>query len=82
MYRELWRFWGKLVKDASTSDSFIRVLKGAGEMAQWLRALAAVLENMGSIPSMNWQLTTVCNCSYWGSDTFTEKYMESKHQCT
>jgi hypothetical protein len=35
----------------------------AGEMAQWLRALAALAEDPSSIPSTHIQLTTVHNCS-------------------
>jgi hypothetical protein len=35
--------------------------KGAGEMAQWLRAQTDLPEDTGSIPSTHLQLTTACN---------------------
>ena len=34
---------------------------GAGEMAQWLRALAALPEVLSLIPSNHWWITTICN---------------------
>jgi hypothetical protein len=41
---------------------FIRKLQlGPGEMAQWLRALAAFSEVKSSIPAGQWWLTTICN---------------------
>lgn len=37
----------------------------AGEKAQWLRALIALAEDLGSIPSTHpWQITTICNSSF------------------
>jgi len=56
--------------------------RGAGEMAQWLRALTALPEDPDSIQFLApiWQLTTVCNSSYEGSDTLTQTYMQAKHQ--
>ena len=41
---------------------------GAGEMAQQLRALTALLEVLSSSPSNTWWLTTICNgirCPLW-----------------
>jgi len=45
---------------------------GTREMAQWLRALAALLEDPSSIPSthITWWLTTVCNSIFRASSTF------------
>ena len=44
-------------------------LKGTGEMAQWLRALPALPEDQGSIPSMQLQeMTTICDSSCTGYD--------------
>lgn len=39
-------------------------------MAQWLRVLAALLEDSASIVSTTWQLAIGCNCSSQGFDTF------------
>lgn len=39
---------------------------GAGEMAQRLRALGALLEDLGSIPSTTWQLTIIYNSNSRG----------------
>ena len=36
-------------------------LQTAGEMSRWPRALAALPEDPGSVPSTAWRLTTVCN---------------------
>jgi len=38
----------------------LRFLSGAGEMAQWLRALTALPEVLSLIPSTTWWLTTIC----------------------
>jgi len=35
--------------------------KRAGEMAQWLRALTALPEDLSSNPAITWWLTTICN---------------------
>jgi hypothetical protein len=45
-------------------------LVGAGGMAQQLTALAALPEDPASTLSPTQQLTTVCNSSSRGSDTF------------
>jgi hypothetical protein len=37
-----------------------RVL-GAGEMAQWVRALTALPKVLSSNPTTTWWLTTICN---------------------
>jgi hypothetical protein len=34
---------------------------GAGEMAQWIRALFALPEVMSQFPATTWRLTTICN---------------------
>ena len=49
--------------------------KKAGEVAQCLRALAALPEGPGSFLAPTWQLTIVCNFSSQGSDTLTQTYM-------
>jgi hypothetical protein len=49
--------YGSLVKGLSSKI----VKEGAGEMAQCLRALAALPKVMSSIPSNQWWLTTICN---------------------
>jgi hypothetical protein len=41
---------------------------GAGEMAQWLRALADLPKVSSSIPATTWQLITVYNCTFMRSD--------------
>jgi hypothetical protein len=35
----------------------------AGDEAQWLRALATLIEDLGSTPSMTWWLTTTMDSS-------------------
>lgn len=35
--------------------------KGTGQMVQWLRTLAVLLEDLGLIPSTNMEVTTTCN---------------------
>ena len=32
-------------------------------------------------PARTWQLTTVCNSSSRASDTFTQTYIQTQHQC-
>lgn len=44
-------------------------LRRAGEMGQWLRVLAALPKDMGSIPGV--QFTVICNSISKGSDTLT-----------
>jgi hypothetical protein len=46
----------------------ILIISGAGEMAQWLRALAALPEDLGWIPSTHMVATTICSSSSRGSD--------------
>lgn len=56
----------------------------AGEMAQWVKALAALPKDPGSILEPTWQLTTACNSSSRGYDTLTHTYMphmQTKHPC-
>jgi hypothetical protein len=48
-------------------------VKRAGEMSQWLRTLAVLAENPGSIPSTHKQLTAVCNSRSRESDNLTQK---------
>jgi hypothetical protein len=40
---------------------FLEKGDGDGEVAQWLRALAALLEALGSTPSTHRQSMTICN---------------------
>lgn len=40
------------------------------EMVQWFKAVAALLKNPGSIPSITWQLLTVYDSTSKGSYTF------------
>jgi hypothetical protein len=42
--------------------------RGTGEVAQWLRALAALTEDQSSIPSIG-QLITICNSNSKGPNT-------------
>ena len=51
----------------------------AGEMAQWLRALAAVPEDPGSIFSNHMAVPVHKSCSKT-SDTLTDTYMQAKLQ--
>jgi hypothetical protein len=43
----------------------------AGEMAQWLRTLAALAEDLGSVPCTHLQLITTCNSSSRASATLS-----------
>lgn len=36
---------------------------GIGSLALWLRALDAPAEEWGSVPTVTWWLTAICNCS-------------------
>ena len=54
---------------------------GAAEMAHLLRALAALPEDLGSIPSTNMTAHT-CNWSYRlreGPDALTQTYMQAEY---
>jgi hypothetical protein len=48
---------------------------GAGEMAQWLRALATLPEDQVQISAPTWQFITVSKSSSSGSDSLTQIYM-------
>ena len=50
--------------------NYKEVTIGAGEMAQWLRTLVVLPEDLSLILSTHMQLTTVCNSSSKVSDTF------------
>ena len=52
------------------------------EMAQRLRALSALPEDLGSIPNTHKASHNWTNCSSRRSDTLTPTYMQAKHQCT
>jgi DNA-binding transcriptional regulator YbjK len=54
----------------------------AEEMAQRLRALAALEEDLGSTHSTTWQLTAVYHSSFREFDTLTQIYVQAKHQHT
>jgi hypothetical protein len=43
------------------TNKSIKEIHGAGEMAQWLRALTAVPEVLVQFPATTWWLTTICN---------------------
>jgi hypothetical protein len=58
----------------------IKIPFQAGEMAQRLRALTALPEVLGSIPSNH--MPTDCDSSSRGSNTPTQTYMWAKHGCT
>jgi hypothetical protein len=60
--------------------SFIRIYMWVEEMVQWLRELAALPKDLGSVPALTWQLTTVCNFNFRGSDTFTQTDTWAEHQ--
>ena len=51
----------------------------AGEMVQWLRVLVVLPKDQGSIPSTQWQLTTVCNSNSSGFNSLTKTYMQAKY---
>jgi hypothetical protein len=53
---------------------------GAGEMAQWLRALAAFPEDLDSISSIH-RAAYNCDSSSRGLDII-QTYVQAKHQCT
>ena len=52
-----------------------------GDWAQQLRALAAVPEDLGSIPSTHMAAPN-CNSCLKDSYTLTQACMQAKHQCT
>lgn len=58
----------------------------AGEMAQWLKALSALPEDIGPIPRLHiWWLTTTCNSSSRCSGAilkclWVQMYMQVKHK--
>ena len=54
---------------------------GAGEMAQWLRALTGYSFRGGiQFPAPTWQLATACNSTFRESDTLMQTYMQAKYQ--
>lgn len=65
-------FHGKLELKASISKKkVIKRTQGARGLAQLLRVLGDLAEDLSSVPrSHNWQLTAACNSSSKGSDTF------------
>ena len=54
---------------------------GAGEIAQWLRALATLLKDPGSIPSTHIAVHNY-NSNSRRSENFTQTCTEAEHQCT
>jgi hypothetical protein len=53
-------------------------LERAGEMTQWLRALAALAEDSNSIPSTHiWQLINTHNSSFKGFNVFFQPHRNS-----
>jgi hypothetical protein len=53
-----------------------------GEIALWLRALVALPEDLGSIPSTHMAAHEfVCNSSCRGSDTLAQTKLQERHQC-
>lgn len=61
------RAWNKPLESRKIQISIKSVSDGAGEMAHWVRAVIALLEDPGSIPATSWQLKTICNSSPRGS---------------
>ena len=56
----------------------MNVHDGAGEMAQWLRALAALPEFRVQVPATTWWLTTICNGDLMPSSGM-QVYMQTEH---
>jgi hypothetical protein len=56
------------------------VIQGTREIAQQLRALAALPEDLGSIPTPIVQITTARVSSSWGPDTLILEYIQAKHK--
>lgn len=52
---------------SSPAKLFEEPAYGAGDIAGWPRALAALLEDLNSVPTP-WQLTIICDSSSWGYD--------------
>jgi hypothetical protein len=50
-----------------TKNPKLKMLPRAGE---WLRALAALPQDLGSIPAPTWQLIFLYNSNSWGPGTF------------
>ena len=52
-------------------------------MAQWLRSLAALAEDPGSVPAPTWRLATVCNSSSRGDQMPSSGLFDHfMHMCT
>ena len=52
------------------------------QMAQQLKALTALPEDAGSIPSTHTVVHSCLQLQFRGPDTLTQTYMQAKHQCT
>ena len=52
-------YWGVSLKDDKVCQKCLS--KGAGEMAQWLRALPALPDILTSVPSWTYDSTIICN---------------------
>ena len=63
------------------SPSLKSTKSGAEEMTQQLRALVALPEVPGSVPSIH-MAAHKCYPNFRGSNILTQTYMQAKHQCT
>ena len=69
-------------QDGDGEASHGKPLEGDRASVQWLRALAALAGDLGSVLGSRpveptWQLTTICNTSPRGSDTLFLALMDS-----
>ena len=60
--------WGKKYKSPVKWDGLKELGTGTGEMVQWLRALAVLPGDLGSIPSIH-MVANSLDSSFRGSDT-------------
>jgi hypothetical protein len=66
--------------DARDETCNVREKIGAGEMAQWLRALAALPDDWGSIPSSHMAIYNYPYSNSRGSDTLAQTNIQAKHE--
>ena len=61
-WREMFPYQPTANNTASFNEPTIKnTRKGAGEIAQWFRALTALQESWVQFPATTWPLTTICN---------------------
>ena len=75
---EYLRRTSKYLTDSAYTGSLwcpLSAVLGAGENAQWLRALTALPEAWVRFPAPTWKLTAICKSSFRRSDPFFLDFM-------